>query len=270
MHPVALPRRGRGVDDLLHVPGRDVLAGDRADDRGGEPLAQPALGVRVLAGPLPLDREPVGVQVVRDQVRAGPLHVRRVGFQPLGDLLQLGGQLLLGRRLALLPLAVLVPDRPPAALLLAGRVDRDPALQLDHRAAAPGGRAPGPAREHPPGAVRPAFARRRAGGPAAGRLWGFCGDLGPRGRCLRHGDSLSSCVYAGERADVLGSRDRTRTYNLPVNSRTLCRLSYAGSTRIRVAHLRRARDAHRLWRPVFIGALPDEYAGVMGEGHVCT
>jgi hypothetical protein len=25
------------------------------------------------------------------------------------------------------------------------------------------------------------------------------------------------------------SRDRTRTYNLPVNSRTLCRLSYAGS-----------------------------------------
>ena len=24
------------------------------------------------------------------------------------------------------------------------------------------------------------------------------------------------------------SRDRTRTYNLPVNSRTLCRLSYAG------------------------------------------
>jgi hypothetical protein len=45
------------------------------------------------------------------------------------------------------------------------------------------------------------------------------------------------------------SRDRTRTYNLPVNSRTLCRLSYAGSTRIRVAHLRRARDAHGPWQP---------------------
>ena len=28
---------------------------------------------------------------------------------------------------------------------------------------------------------------------------------------------------------IPGSRDRTRTYNLPVNSRTLCRLSYAGS-----------------------------------------
>jgi hypothetical protein len=30
--------------------------------------------------------------------------------------------------------------------------------------------------------------------------------------------------------------------NLPVNSRLLCQLSYAGSTRIRVAHLRRGRD----------------------------
>src|SRR5260221_14774053 len=29
--------------------------------------------------------------------------------------------------------------------------------------------------------------------------------------------------------DDTGSRDRTRTYNLPVNSRTLCQLSYAGS-----------------------------------------
>jgi hypothetical protein len=26
----------------------------------------------------------------------------------------------------------------------------------------------------------------------------------------------------------MGSRDRTRTYNLPVNSRLLCQLSYAG------------------------------------------
>jgi hypothetical protein len=28
-----------------------------------------------------------------------------------------------------------------------------------------------------------------------------CGDFGPRGRIVRHGDSLSSCVVAGERAD---------------------------------------------------------------------
>jgi hypothetical protein len=79
-HPVALPRGGGGIDDLLHVPGRDVLAQDRADDRGGEPLAQPALGMRVLAGPLPLDREPVGGQVERDQVRTAERHVGRIGF----------------------------------------------------------------------------------------------------------------------------------------------------------------------------------------------
>jgi hypothetical protein len=47
--PRALPRGGRGVDDALHVGQADVLAGNPADDRGGEPLAQPALGVGVLA-----------------------------------------------------------------------------------------------------------------------------------------------------------------------------------------------------------------------------
>ena len=74
--PAALPRRGGGVDDLLHVPGRDVLADDRVDDRGGEPLAQPALGMRVLAGPLPLDREAVRGQVVRDQALPALSQVR--------------------------------------------------------------------------------------------------------------------------------------------------------------------------------------------------
>jgi hypothetical protein len=78
-----------------------------------------------------------------------PLHARRVGLEPLGDLLQLGGQLLPGGGLALLPLAVLVPDRPPAARLLTGRVHGDAVLQLDDFAAAPGGGAPGPAREDP-------------------------------------------------------------------------------------------------------------------------
>jgi hypothetical protein len=33
--PVAFPGGGGGADDLLGVGGRDVLAGDRADDRGG-------------------------------------------------------------------------------------------------------------------------------------------------------------------------------------------------------------------------------------------
>src|SRR5215472_11422557 len=90
---------------------------------GREPLAQPALGVGVLAGPPLVNREPVGVEVVGHQVRAGPFHLRRVGREPIGDILQLGGQLLLGRRLALLPLAVLVPDGPPPAALGPGRVE---------------------------------------------------------------------------------------------------------------------------------------------------
>ena len=36
-------------------------------------------------------------------------------------------------------------------------------------------------------------ARRQAVRHAQGRLWGFCGDLDVRGRCLRHRDTLSSC-----------------------------------------------------------------------------
>jgi hypothetical protein len=41
--------RWGAVDDFLRVADRDVLAGDRADDRRGEPLAQLPLGVGVLA-----------------------------------------------------------------------------------------------------------------------------------------------------------------------------------------------------------------------------
>jgi hypothetical protein len=157
---------------------------------------------------LPLDREAVRGQVVRDQVRAAELHVGRVGFQPFSDLLQLGGQLLLGRRLALLPLAVLVPDRAPATLLLAGRVHRDPALQIDHRAAARVAARPVPLARTRPHAVRPALRRPAFARPAEGRaapLRAGCGDFGPRGRFLRRGDSLSSCVVAGERADDVNS-----------------------------------------------------------------
>jgi hypothetical protein len=96
------------------MPGSDVLAGDRADSRGGEPLAQPTLGIRVLAGPLPLSREAVRGQVERDQIRAAERHVGGGCFRAFGDFRQLGGQLLLRRR------AILVPDPWPATLLLAG------------------------------------------------------------------------------------------------------------------------------------------------------
>ena len=50
----------------------------------------------------------------------------------------LAASLASSHRLALLPLAVLVPDRPPPVSVEPGRVHRDPVLQLDHRAAGPG------------------------------------------------------------------------------------------------------------------------------------
>jgi len=101
---------------------------------GGEPLAQPPLGVRVLAGPPLPGRQPVRVQVIRDQVRAGPLHVRGVGPESFGDLLQLGGQLRLSRALPEPALPVLGEHRTPWLPAGLGRVDEYPEVQLDHRA----------------------------------------------------------------------------------------------------------------------------------------
>jgi hypothetical protein len=76
----AFPRRRRGIDSPLHMPGLDVLAGDRVQDRGHEQRAQPSLGMRVLPRPALLNREAVRVQVVGDQGRARLLHARGVGF----------------------------------------------------------------------------------------------------------------------------------------------------------------------------------------------
>ena len=69
VQPGALARGGRGVDRLLHVGDLDVLAGDRGDDRGDEPLAQPPLGVGVLGRPRPARRVPGRVTGTR---RSGP------------------------------------------------------------------------------------------------------------------------------------------------------------------------------------------------------
>ena len=49
LDPAALARRGSGIDDGLGVPDLDVLAGDQADNRDSEPIAQPPLGIGVLA-----------------------------------------------------------------------------------------------------------------------------------------------------------------------------------------------------------------------------
>jgi hypothetical protein len=53
------------------------------------------------------------------------------------------------------------PDRPPAAVLLPGRVHGDAVLQLDDLAAAPGGGTPGPAHADASG-CRPPGLRRLA------------------------------------------------------------------------------------------------------------
>ena len=54
VHPVALPGVGAALTICCMCPVLMSWQIDRADDRVGEPLAQPPLGVRVLAGPPPL------------------------------------------------------------------------------------------------------------------------------------------------------------------------------------------------------------------------
>ena len=132
-----LAYRWRCVDDRLGMPGPDVLAGDRPDNRRREPRAQPTLRIRVPPRPSVFDRKPVWRQVPGNQVRARPPHIRHTGPKPLGDLLQLGGQPVLEEGLALSPLAVLVPHRPPPVTVEPGRVHRDPVLQLDNRRPGP-------------------------------------------------------------------------------------------------------------------------------------
>ena len=78
--------------------------------------------------------------------------------------------------LALLPLAVLVPDRPPPAPLVPGRVHGDPEVQLDDFPVAPGGGA-GLDAGNPAGCLRPRrsrFAGRGwpCRGAVVGILWG--------------------------------------------------------------------------------------------------
>jgi hypothetical protein len=113
--------------------------------------------------------------------------------------------------LALLALAVLVPDTTPAAFLLAGRVHGDAVLQLDDLSAAADSGAPGPAGEEAPGCRVPGLGPLgQAGRLAAARLWDFCGNLEGDGCCLRHAASLDSCVPAARRAGLVvcpGGRD---------------------------------------------------------------
>jgi hypothetical protein len=56
---------------------------------------------------------------------------------------------------------------------------------------------------------------------------------------------LTHTALSGSRDS--GSRDRTRTYNLPVNSRTLCRLSYAGPSHPAGRRGRKPEAAEPVW-----------------------
>jgi hypothetical protein len=91
-------------------------------------------------------------------------------------------------------------------------------------------------RGNPAQVFEPAGPRRRGRrlprpatrGEHAGREGRDQAGEGAGARAFKPG--LCGLPQAGELtpANRLSSRDRTRTYNLPVNSRTLCRLSYAG------------------------------------------
>src|ERR1700749_3597958 len=79
-----------------------------------------------------------------------------------------------------------MPELPGPEMRTPRGIDRDAVLQLDHRVAAAGGRAPGSAREDPAACGAAGLRPGRRGGPGTGRLWDFCGDLGPHRRCVRY------------------------------------------------------------------------------------
>jgi hypothetical protein len=135
VQPGALVCGRGGVHRLLHVRDLDVLAGDGRDDRGDEPLAQPPLGVGVLAGPPLVRPVPVRRLVVGDQGGTRLFHAGGLGREPLGDLGQLGGQPGLVRSLPVPALPVLQEDRSPRIAVLRRGVHRDPVVHLDDRAA---------------------------------------------------------------------------------------------------------------------------------------
>ena len=83
-----------------------------------------------------------------------------------------------GRDAELLAIAVV---RPPPAPVVLGRVHGDPLVQLDYFPVAPGGGS-GLDSGDPAGCIWLCDSQLEdTAGPAAGRMWGFCGDLEDRG-----------------------------------------------------------------------------------------
>jgi hypothetical protein len=105
-----------------------------------------------------LDRPATGDELVSGHA-SHSVAVRARSRTPLTDLLHPGSQPFLRAGLALLPLPVLMPHRPPAAPFLASRVHSDAVLQLNDLATATSGGAAGPAgqdRPAPVSGLRPA------------------------------------------------------------------------------------------------------------------
>ena len=159
------------------------------------------------------------------EVRSGGATWWSLGFEATGPATLLSGTL-----------------RRTAALLFAETPPGDPEFDMSHSQSYVEwlSRLPLPSHRGWPDPARGGHGRaagRGAGDPGHGTVRAVARV--PAGRNAR---MPLSVVWAPKNPEPLGfgagrsSRDRTRTYNLPVNSRTLCRLSYAGPSRISVAH----------------------------------
>jgi hypothetical protein len=163
----------------------DVLAGDWGDDRGGEPLAQPALGVGVPARPPVPDREPDGIKVVGDEVGAGPPRFRASAFSLSATFASFGvsfSSVAASHCCRSQASCQTAHHRPPsdrAGYTVTPRSSEmtSPPPRVDSRSV--------PVARTLARAGAPVFFACPAGRPAgsaATRLWGNCGDL-----CLRVG-----------------------------------------------------------------------------------
>ena len=125
-------------------------------------------------------------QVVRDQVRARPPHIQRARLQPLLHLLQHAASFssLTDSHCCRCPSSChTARHRPPIPRGGYTVIPNSSSITL---AAASGCRTPGSAREDPAACGAAGLRPGRPGGPGTGRLWDFCGDLGPHRRCVRH------------------------------------------------------------------------------------
>lgn len=88
---LAFPVGKSYLQDVVRARNGGATRANVARARGQPPQGpcRRTLGVGVLARPPVADRQTIEIEVVRDEVAAGPPHVRGVGLRPLDDLLEL-------------------------------------------------------------------------------------------------------------------------------------------------------------------------------------